>query len=91
MSRQRYTPERIIGVLREAALAQGQVTTAPARRRTLSRGQALQDRLSLVPLSACDKLCTLPPAKVVPSIDQKTAGRDRVNPFDGGQIKARVS
>ena len=44
---------------------------------------ALQDQVSVVPLSSYGKPYTPPPGKVDPSIDMKTAPRDQVNALDG--------
>jgi hypothetical protein len=44
---------------------------------------ALQDQVSVVPLSAYDKPYKPAPGKVDPSIDMKTAVRDQVNALDG--------
>jgi len=43
---------------------------------------AMQDEISLVPLSSYDKTYTPPPGKVDPSIDMKTGVRDQVNALD---------
>jgi hypothetical protein len=45
---------------------------------------ALQDQLSLTPLSSFGKPFTPPAGKVDPSIDMKTAVRDQVNKMDAG-------
>ena len=45
---------------------------------------ALQDKYSLVPLSAYGKPYTPPKGKVDPNIDMKTAVRDQVNKLDAG-------
>ncbi len=45
---------------------------------------ALQDHVTLVPLSAYGKKYTPPPGKVDPSIDMKTAVREQVNRMDAG-------
>ncbi|MFN8627239.1 MAG: DUF1254 domain-containing protein [Candidatus Binatia bacterium] len=44
---------------------------------------ALQDHVSVVPLSAFGKPYTPPPGLVVPKLDMKTAVRDQVNALDG--------
>ena len=44
---------------------------------------ALQDQVSVVPLSAYGKPYTPAPGKVDPAIDMKTAPRDQVNAMDG--------
>ena len=45
---------------------------------------ALQDHVSLVPLSSYGKQYTPPPGKIDPSIDMKTAVREQVNRMDAG-------
>ena len=45
---------------------------------------ALQDKFSLVPLSAYGKPYTPPPGKVDPAIDMKTPVREQVNRMDAG-------
>ena len=45
---------------------------------------AIQDKYSVVPLSAYGKPYTPPPGKVDPSIDMKTAVRDQVNALSAG-------
>ena len=44
---------------------------------------ALQDQVSVVPLSSYGKTYTPPPGKVDPSIDMKAGPRDQVNALDG--------
>ena len=44
---------------------------------------ALQDQISVVPLSSYGKPYTPPPATVDPAIDMKAAPRDQVNALDG--------
>jgi len=56
-------------------------TGAPADYKAV---HAMQDELSLVPLSAYGKPYTPPPGTVDPSIDMKTPVRDQVNALDAG-------
>jgi hypothetical protein len=46
---------------------------------------ALQDQFTLVPLSSYGKHYTLPPGKVDPSIDMKTAVREQVNQMEAAE------
>ena len=52
---------------------------------------ALQDRYSLVPLSAWGKRYTPPVGKFDPSIDMSTPVRDQVNALDAGAFFARLA
>jgi hypothetical protein len=49
---------------------------------------ALQDQISVVPLSSYGKPFTAPPGKVDPALDTKVSVRDRVNAMDGASYFA---